>query len=505
MAEILGTFALAGELGRGMPQGHGMRLCIIAMRLAEELRLSSVERGDVFDVSLLVHGGCTAGSADLAAFVACDELAAQRDLCFCDPDNVAEVLGWMRKNVAPRAPLPERIGRILRMLAQGAQPMGDVERGCGDVGSRLARRLGLSPGVCDSLGAICERWSGKGPRRLAGAAIPIAVRVVHVAMAIEVFWAQDGRPRAQEVVRRRGGKSFDPEVARAFASLAKRESFWESLVQPELFATMVALEPSGPRRVEAARFDDVALAFADLVDLKSAHTAAHCRATAALAERLCRHLGLAAAETRLTYRSALTHDVGLIGVPTFLLQRAELTAAEEQQLRLHPYYSERLLAHIPSWGDIAAVAAAHHERQDGSGYPDGLAGDSLGRSARVLAIADAFDERTRGAPGRPAQEPEEALAALRSESGWDADCLAALAAVASTSATPPSAWPAGLTDREVEILRLVARGLSNKEIAAKLFVSPHTVRHHLEHAYEKAGVSSRAGATLFAMESGLLR
>jgi len=213
------------------------------------------------------------------------------------------------------------------------------------------------------------------------------------------------------------------------------------------------------------------------------------------------------AEVTLCRRAALVHDLGQVGVPTAALETPASSPAARAQLEMHPHFTLRLLAASPALGDIAAVAAAHHERLDGSGYPEGLSGAKLSRPARLLAVADEYDELVRGTQGRPPLTSDDAMAALGNASArFDAACVAALRDVLARADAPAARgpWPAGLTDREVDVVRLAAIGLTLKEIAANLSVSAHTARHHLEHVYEKVGVSSRAGVTLFAVENGLI-
>jgi HD-GYP domain-containing protein (c-di-GMP phosphodiesterase class II) len=480
------------------------------MQLAAELGLRAEQRSDVFYTSLLVHTGCTAGSAHFAAVLAHDEVAAQRDFCLCDSNNFTEVLAWMRRNVAPGASLPERVGRMVNFMLKGGELMAEVEGGCSDVGGRIAGRLFLSAETVRSLHNICESWSGKGPRKLRGAQIPLPARIVSIAAMGEVFSAAKGPDGAKAAIAKRSGRSMDPEVARAFASLAGRRAFWERLAAPDLWPTILELEPEGPRReLDPAALDDVALALADFADLKTPRTAAHSRAASELAVGMARRLGLSAEESALVRRAGLVHDVGKVGVPVLVLnKRGPLNPLEEMQLRLHPELSARILSGASAFAPVASIVAMHHERLDGSGYPRGLPGAQLPRTARILAVADSYLERVHDGSGVADGQQEEALAALRSERGrgLDGDCVEALLAevgVPGGSERSPKATPQ-LSEREVEVLRLAAKELTIKEIGKLLFLSPHTVRHHLEHIYEKIGASSRAGAVLYAMEQGLL-
>jgi DNA-binding NarL/FixJ family response regulator len=175
-----------------------------------------------------------------------------------------------------------------------------------------------------------------------------------------------------------------------------------------------------------------------------------------------------------------------------------------EHFRLHTYYTERILARSDVLRPIGNIAASHHEHLDGSGYHRGLAASQMTMTARVVAAASAYVEASES---ESASDTELTLSTLRSRGTLDPDCLSGLAAeIGSDKSFEPRkrAWPADLTEREVEVLRLVASGCSLKETAQQLVISDHTARHHLESVYSKAGVSSRAGVTLFAVENGLL-
>lgn len=211
------------------------------------------------------------------------------------------------------------------------------------------------------------------------------------------------------------------------------------------------------------------------------------------------------------------HDVGLVAVPSFALDKSldRLSQVEQEQLRLHPYHAERILARVPAFAPVVPLVGAHHERMDGRGYYRGVSGPQIPVGARVIAVADRYDELCHESPGRPALPADGALTRMGADvpRGLCPDAFQALAlevrAEGSAGATGikrrPREWPADLTDREVEVLRLLARGLSRRRMADQLVLSEHTVRHHLEHIYAKVGVGTRVGATLFAIEHDLLR
>jgi HD-GYP domain-containing protein (c-di-GMP phosphodiesterase class II) len=270
------------------------------------------------------------------------------------------------------------------------------------------------------------------------------------------------------------------------------------------------VQESPHRQLTPEQLEEVVLAFADYSDLKSPYIAGHSRRVATLAESMALRMAFRPEEVGDIRRAALAHDIGLVAVPSFVLDRPEdrLTEAEREQLRLHPYHSRQILSRVASLAGAAAIAATHHEQADGAGYPAGLAGIQISPQAGVLAVADCFDELTHAGPDREALDTEGALDLLQSRSSRFSqaavNALAAELGLSRATDVQHPAWPRGLTDREVEVLRLVARGNDRREVARQLFLSEGTVRSHLEHIYGKIGVSNRASATLFAVENGLL-
>jgi HD-GYP domain-containing protein (c-di-GMP phosphodiesterase class II) len=176
-------------------------------------------------------------------------------------------------------------------------------------------------------------------------------------------------------------------------------------------------------------------------------------------------------------------------------------------VRLHPYLSERMISYSPALAPLGPLAGSHHERLDGSGYPRALRGGSLTPAMRVLAAADVYAAVMEPRPHRPARSAADAGALMRSEvraGRLDGDAADAVLAAAGHRAARRREGPAGLTAREIEVLRLLARGRSSKEIAAALVITRKTARNHVQHIYEKAGVSNRAQASLFAVAHGLM-
>ena len=491
-SDVLRAFGTLGELGRGQPPGHSWRACLTALAIADELRASADERAAVFATSLLFHAGCTAGNSQFAALIAADELAAKRDRCLCDPDNLSDVFAHVTRQAATGGSLSKKIGVALPIIGETA--FLELDRGCSDVGANVARRLGLPALVVQSLKRVCETWNGRGAYQTAGAAIPLPTRIVQAAMVAEVFASDGGLERARDAVTDRAGTFLDPDVARAFASVSRRARFADGLATDAVDDSF-GFEPTTQEAVVSA--------LADVVDLKSPATTAHGRTTAELALETARTLGASDADAALTRDAALVHDIGKVAVPRSVLdKRTGHSRLEEEQLRLHVAFTERILRSARALAPLADVAILHHERLDGTGYPAGAR--VLSAPAAIVAAVDAFVEERDVRTGSPSETTADALGAIRGQV-FDRAILEALAAVLETrSGRRAPKGPADLSEREMEVLVLVARGLTNAEVARELHVSPHTVRHHLESIYEKIDVTSRAGATLFASEHGLL-
>ena len=258
--------------------------------------------------------------------------------------------------------------------------------------------------------------------------------------------------------------------------------------------------------VGSATLDAVLTAFADFADLKSPWIRGHSRSVASLAEGAGHHAGLDDASCATMRRAGLVHDLGRVAVEDGIWDKpGPLTTSEWESVRLHPYYTERILARCRALASLVQPASSHHERLDGSGYHRALPADALSRVDRILAAADVFAALTSDRPHRPAFADDSAARMLEAEGNLDADAVACvLAAADQRSAHSLRGWPAALSDREVEVLRLIARGRTNREVGEHLFISVKTVGRHVENVYAKIGVSSRAAAALFAMEHRLL-
>ena len=333
-------------------------------------------------------------------------------------------------------------------------------------------------------------------------------RLVALARDAEVWARAGGAEVALAVVRERSGGAYDPALAHAFAGCC-RDALGE-LEQGDAWDRALAAEPGGPRTVAAAAVDDACRAMADFADLKSPHTRGRSAAVAELAEAAAWRLRMAEPEVTGIRRAALLQDLGRVGVSNAIWDAPRsLSAAEWERVRLHPYLSERMLARCRALAPLAPQAGAHHERLDGSGYHRGTRAADLDRAARVLAAADVVCALGEDRPHRAALDAAAVEVAVREEARAGRLCAEAVGAVleAAGHGGGPVAGPrpAGLSEREVQVLSLLGRGYSNRAVGAKLGISPKTAGRHVEGIYAKTGITTRAGAALFAAEHGLLR
>jgi HD-GYP domain-containing protein (c-di-GMP phosphodiesterase class II)/DNA-binding CsgD family transcriptional regulator len=372
----------------------------------------------------------------------------------------------------------------------------------------MARRLGLSAGVARGLREIFERWDGKGaPKGLRGEAIALPARFAQVATQAVLFVDRGGSAAAVGALRRRSGTQLDPELTATF--IHDGPKLLEEIAAADVWQAVLDAEPAPRDVIPSHRVDAVARAFGDVVDLKTPFTVGHAAGVAELAEGAARWLKLTETEVVALRRAALLHDLGRASVPNSAWERpGPLTSADWERVRLHAYYSERILARSPSLAPLAVVAGMHHERLDGSGYHRQMHAASIPTAARVLAAADVYQALTQNRPHRSARSAEAAADLLLAEARagrLDREAVdAVLGAAGHRVRGHRRAWPCGLSDREVEVIRLVARGCSTREIAKQLVISPKTADHHLQHMYAKIGVSTRAASTMFALEHDLL-
>lgn len=506
LAEMVGTLSLAADLGLGQPMEHLSRSCLLACRLGERMGLDEDERSALYYVTLLGFVGCVADSADVAPWFG-DDLSYRAGVYDIDMKPIP-FLGYLLSRAGSGGSPAHRAGVRATILATGARRVQDMLRSHCQVTATIAGRLGLGQQVIGSLQQIFGRWDGKGlPAGLGGEQLTVPVRLWHLADVVEVHHRHGGLQASLRVARERRGTQFAPAVVDAFVGCA--HELFAALPEDSSWEELIAAEPALRRELTEAEFDDALGVLADYADLKSTFRRGHSRGVAELSAAAARRLGLPGEQVALVRRAALVHDLGRTGVPNTIWDKpAELSRAERERARLHPYYTERMLARPARLAELGAVAALAHERLDGSGYHRGLTGTAIGMPARLLGAAEAYHSRLEPRAYRLALTSADAAAALQADvrtGRLDADVVDAVLAAAGHRIPRRPTGPAGMTARECEVLALLARGASNRQIARELRIAPKTVGNHIEHIYAKAGVTSRTAATLFAMQHGVLR
>ena len=500
-AEVIAALSLATDLAVGVPLEHGLEGTLAAMRLCERLGVDADTASETYYACMLLHVGCTA-DAEVEAEVIGGELHAELlPVLFGSRSEGLRAL--IRAIADPDRPVPVRLLQTVRRMPAAARSHPQHLVAICEVGQMLGERLGLPPNMQPLFAALTERWDGSGPTRARGDEIPLPMRIVHVARDAAFHNVVGGPEHAARVVRERAGAAFDPVIATLLADHAE-----EILAPSEASAweRVMAAEPGAGLALTGGAIDRALAAIGDFADLMSPYLTGHSAGVADLAAAAAQRCGMGDAGATEVRRAALVHDLGRVAVSTRTWQRrGPLSADEWEHVRLHPYHGERVLSRSPFFAEIAAIASAHHERLDGSGYHRGAHAAAIGLPARVLAAADAFHAMTEPRAHREALTPEQAADALAREASagrLDADAVGAVLECAGQRA-PRIERPAGLTEREAEVVALLARGLQTKQVARALGISVKTADRHIQNAYAKIGVSTRAAATLFAMEHGL--
>jgi len=493
---VVAALSVTSDLTRGHPPGEAMRACLLASELARRAGLDDRRRADVFYAALLRFAGCAATSHELAARFAGNDIVVRARGDLIDPSRPSEALGFL-------SGLGSGVGRV-RMLSRAvgaARFFAEGVRADCEVGAELTRRLRLPHEVVSAVLEGFERFDGRGaPDGRTGEEIAEGARFATVAYAAVMFDAVSGPGGADRMVERWSGRVLDPAVAAIFLD-APAELLAVSSPD-DLWIAVVEAEPE-PRRTfsDEAALDEALAGFGDAADLKTPWFHGHSGGVARLA-RAAASL-LESVESTLVYRAGLLHDLGRVAVPTGVWERPGPLRADEWELvRLHPYDSGRILARSPLLAPLGVVASRHHERTDGSGYPAGVRASELDGAACVLAAADVFHALGEPRPHREAFGPAEASRVI-SGLPLDRDAVRAVLAVAGAPAPVFRPLPADLTERELEVLRLLVAGLSKREIARRLVISQSTAHTNTVHIYAKCGVSTRAGLGMFAMQHGL--
>ena len=496
LPEIAALLAVAQDYAFGQPPGSQLRATVLGQRLAGVAGLDVAERGTTWLTSSLRFLGCTGHAFDTAVLLG-DEIDFRASTLRSDLSNPMDVVRLMVDHAGPGLSGFARLRAVAAVLAAGRKPAELNFRMACEVADALAVRLGLGDAVRAALASTFERWNGRGmPSGLKGAAIPLPMRIAHLAQEFEVLARVEEPQEALVSIKARLAKAYDPELADLV--LSHGVEWWADNSDLDPWDVALSLAPAATP-LSAANFRDALFVLGDFADLKSPWTSGHSRAVAALA------LEAAGPDAEA---AALVHDLGRVAVANTVWDKpGTLTRDERDKAETHALVTDQLLRRVPAFAALADTASGAHERLDGSGYHRRLSAAHLDARQRVVAAADCYQAMVSDRPHRAAMSTSEAADELRASAKagrLDGEAVERVLAAAGhrRAARPP--LPAGLTAREAEVLRLVALGMTTREVSQRLVISPKTADHHIQHIYTKIGVSTRGAATLFAIEHGIL-
>jgi HD-GYP domain-containing protein (c-di-GMP phosphodiesterase class II) len=501
LAELVATLSIATDLGTGHPMERALRASLFALRLGDAFRCDETTLADIYYVALLRFAGCAADARHRAALFG-DEIALGMEIDAVELWKLEPMLAFLHAHGFNRLPPDE----FQTLLATGVQRSVAAAIANCEVAQSVAARLGLAGGVVEALGDVFERWDGAGvPGTASGEQIALSARIATFALDAELYYRLGGTSAVQQLARERSGGQYDPALV---ACLLGQPTLCACFTSLTPWDDVLALEPGSRPVLVGAHLDAAVRAIADFTDLRTPFLSGHSTAVAELCEAAGRTLRLSDTERSALRQAAYVHDVGTAAISVSIWDTpGPLNVGEWERVRLHPYFTERIMARSPALAPLGQLAALHHERLDGTGYHRQLLAPSLPISAQVLAAAEIYRGMIEPRPHRAALAPERAASELRglgNNGRLDGDAVAAVLDAAGHAATTTKRTrPAGLTAREVEVLCLLARGMTNKQIAQSLIVAPATIDHHVRHIYTKIGCSTRLAATLFAMEHRL--
>jgi HD-GYP domain-containing protein (c-di-GMP phosphodiesterase class II) len=427
LSELLGALSHALDMVEGQPAGHCVRSCWIGIHIGREIGLSDEQLWELYYTLLLKDLGCSSNAARICRLFLTDDLAFKHGAKTID-GSLPQALRFVLAHTGLKAGLSERFRALVNVFMQSGQIGRElVETRC-HRGADIARQMRFSEAVALGIQNLDEHWNGGGmPLGLRGEAIPVYARIALLAQVVDVFQIANGSNAARRAVRHRAGSWFDPQLTAAFERVAAHPGFWETLRSDRLQEATFALEPAQKSTfVDEDYLDDIAAAFAQVVDSKSPYTSGHSERVTLFTDLIAEQLGLSDERRRWLKRAASLHDIGKLGVSNSILDKpGKLDPDEWAAMKMHAAYSETILTRIAAFGDLAAIAGAHHERLDGKGYPRGLKGEEIVLETRIITTADIFDALTAERPYRAAMPVTKALATMSDMVGTaiDARCF----------------------------------------------------------------------------------
>lgn len=431
LSSIIGSLSYALDLTEGLPAGHSLRCCWVGMHVGQQLGMDSEALSHLYYTLLLKDAGCSSNAARLFELYGTDDREVKRDFKLIDTESVVRLSQFVLSHTGVGKSLHEKVSRILNLAQNGEQFATELIVTRCERGANIAIQLGFDEEVAAGIRCLDEHWNGNGkPARLSGHAIPLGSRIALLSQVVEVFHSAAGRSHAVDEVQKRIDTWFDPNVAAAFLAVQQQPGFWEGLSDCKLQQRIEDIEPASKVvRIDEQRLDTIAEAFSQVVDAKSHYTYGHSARVATYAEAVATTLGLPPERVRWLRRGALLHDIGKLGVSNAVLDKpGKLDDSEWDQVKAHAAYSEEILSRLNIFSELSFVAAAHHERLDGKGYPRGLTAERIPLETRIITVADIFDAITAERPYRGPIPVPAAIGMMEKERGTaiDGACLDAL-------------------------------------------------------------------------------
>ncbi len=431
LSEVVSALSYALDITEGQPEGHAVRSCMIGMRLAKEIYLTAKQRSALFYALLLKDLGCSSNASRVCYLFSADDRRAKRELKTSNWTKIGGKITYILKNAAPGGSLASRVASFMRVARAGATAARElVELRC-DRGATIARKLAMPEETAIAIRSLDEHWDGQGhPYGAAGDDIPMLARIMGLAQTAEVFYRRGGMDAAMGVAKARSGTWFDPDLVKALHSIRGDAKFWERMQAENLLREAMTFEPE--ERVVTATpelLDNIAAGFGQVIDAKSPWTYRHSEGVAEIAGGIAEVMGFTPENVRLLRRAALLHDIGKLGISNLILDKpGKLNEEELGVMRKHPFWTRQILERVSGFRELAATAAAHHERLDGKGYDCGLDASRLGVETRILSVADMFEALAAKRPYRQDLTEEQVMDILTRNvgAGLDPACFEAL-------------------------------------------------------------------------------
>ncbi|WP_417761193.1 HD-GYP domain-containing protein [Shewanella sp.] len=432
LAELIASLTVALDMTEGQPPEHSMRCCWIGMHIGQALGLSDSQLHDLYFTLLLKDAGCSSNAARICELYATDDLRFKQRYKTVGT-SLTSVINFVMKNAGAGESWRKRLTTAVDILKNGSEYAQELIQTRCTQGAQVARELRFNEDVAQGIQNLDEHWDGSGwPLGLKGEAIPLYARIALLAQITDVFQHEYSLQTAFKELQHRAGHWLDPQLVVIAQTLEHNREFVSVLTSPSIAPQVLSMSPAQSMcTLDDDYFDCIVSAFGKIVDAKSPFTAGHSTRVALFSTLIAEELQLDAIEILWLKRAALLHDLGKLGVSNTILDKpGKLDDQEWAEVQLHATYTRHILAHLSPLQAFAKMAAAHHEKLDGSGYPDGLVAAEISLMTRIITTADIFDAITAERPYRGAIPVPKTLEIMAENIGTaiDTDCFKALQA-----------------------------------------------------------------------------